>query len=109
VRPWVFLPCSIAYVCGDRFLAYVDLLGTTYTAPAMATGFGAHLAVPLLRSFVERHPDGFDETAARTMLESCLEVLFYRDARSINKVRLRDDLPPPPNFFREFVEECTQG
>jgi 20S proteasome subunit beta 7 len=81
------------FVCERRFLAYVDLLGTTYTAPAIATGMGAHFAVPLMRTFIERHPEGFDEAAARGLLEKCLEVLFYRDARTINKVRLLSVFP----------------
>src|SRR5690606_34257030 len=34
------------------FLASVDLLGTTFSAPCLATGFGAHLAIPILRKVV---------------------------------------------------------
>ena len=34
------------------FLSLADLLGTTYSAPTLATGFGAHLAQPLLRRLV---------------------------------------------------------
>jgi 20S proteasome subunit beta 7 len=29
---------------GAPFLSFADLLGTTYSAPTLATGFGAHLA-----------------------------------------------------------------
>jgi 20S proteasome subunit beta 7 len=70
-----------------RFLAYVDLLGVTYSASTLATGYGAYIAQPLLRKAVEGKEDTLTEAAARTILEDALRVLFYRDARSINQVR----------------------
>lgn len=75
------------------YLGYVDLLGTTYQAPCIATGFGAYLAVPLMRkaldSLGENGEEKLDEKDARKVIEQCMQVLFYRDARSLNKVRLR--------------------
>nr|ODN77284.1 20S proteasome subunit beta 7 [Cryptococcus depauperatus CBS 7841] len=77
-----------------RFLAYVDLLGTTYSAPTLATGFGAHLAQPLLREAYEAkagiNGEGPLLTAeeAESLLNECMKVLFYRDARSINKYQV---------------------
>jgi 20S proteasome subunit beta 7 len=70
-----------------RFLAYVDLLGTTYSASTIATGYGAHIAQPLLRKAVEGYEDVLTEEQALGILETCMKVLFYRDARSLNKVR----------------------
>lgn len=70
---------------GERFLAYVDLLGTTYTASTLATGYGAYIAQPLLRKAVEGKEDELTEDQAREILEQSLRVLFYRDARSLNK------------------------
>lgn len=72
---------------GKPFLASADLLGTTFSAPSLATGFGSHLAQPLLRKVA---PD--EEAAARLTREQAVEavkesmkVLFYRDARSLDK------------------------
>jgi 20S proteasome subunit beta 7 len=72
---------------GKPFLASADLLGTTFSSPSLATGFGAHLAQPLLRKVA---PD--EEAAAKLTLEEAVEavkesmkVLFYRDARSMDK------------------------
>jgi 20S proteasome subunit beta 7 len=76
--------CSDRYYA--RFLAYVDLLGTTYSASTLATGYGAYIAQPLLRSAVENNEDTLTEEAARKILEDSMRVLYYRDARSINKV-----------------------
>lgn len=76
-----------------RFLSYVDLLGTTYSAPSLATGYGNHLAQPLLRRALEKlGPDGhksLEEDDARKVIQDAMKVLFYRDARSLNKVRAR--------------------
>ncbi|PWN46227.1 proteasome endopeptidase complex, beta subunit [Ceraceosorus guamensis] len=73
---------------GAPFLGYVDLLGVTYTASTIATGFGAHLAQPLLRKAVEGRESTLDEAEARSILESCMKVLFYRDARSLNRFQI---------------------
>lgn len=70
----------------SSFLAYVDLLGTTYTASTIATGYGAYIAQPLLREAVEGKEDTLTEEQAQRIMEESLKVLFYRDARSLNKV-----------------------
>ncbi|RKP08375.1 proteasome endopeptidase complex, beta subunit [Thamnocephalis sphaerospora] len=69
------------------FLGYVDLQGTTYQSDTIATGFGAHLAQPLLRKAVESRggPQNVTEEDAIKIIEDCMRVLFYRDARSLNK------------------------
>lgn len=90
---------------GKPFLASVDLLGTTFSSPSLATGFGAHLAQPILRKLV---PDEdavlkLDRDTAVQAIKDCMKVLFYRDARSIDRysiavitregVEMKDDEP----------------
>ncbi|NXH40455.1 PSB4 protein, partial [Dicaeum eximium] len=77
---------------GHSFLGYVDMLGVAYEAPSLATGFGAYLAQPLLRAALERDRDRDRDQdqlptreEARELLERCLRVLYYRDARSFNR------------------------
>lgn len=78
----------------EPFLGYVDLLGTTYTAPTLATGFGAHLAQPLLREAFEAKAgldgkgDKLSAEEAEKVVNECMKVLFYRDARSMNKYQI---------------------
>ena len=69
------------------FLASADLLGTTFQAPSIATGFGGHLAAPLLRRLVpdEESVKGLDRERAVEAMKECMKVLFYRDARSLDK------------------------
>jgi 20S proteasome subunit beta 7 len=69
------------------FLASADLLGTTFSAPSLATGFGAHLAQPLLRKVApdEEAAAKLSKEEALTAVKESMKVLFYRDARSLDK------------------------
>lgn len=91
-----------------RFLSYVDLLGTTYSAPSLATGYGNHLAQPLLRRALEKlGPDGhkhLEEADARDIVKNAMKVLFYRDARSLNKVSRDSDEREDGSLMGWWVE-----
>ena len=66
------------------------MLGVTYSSPTLATGFGAHLALPLLRKLADTEKDveTIDlETARKAILEA-MKILYYRDARSARKFSL---------------------
>lgn len=67
------------------FLGYVDLIGTAYEENFIATGFGAYLAIPLIR---EKWYAEMDEGEARSLLEDCLRVMFYRDCRALNRIQI---------------------
>ncbi|KAG7501378.1 proteasome subunit beta type-4 [Solea senegalensis] len=69
---------------GEGFLGYVDKLGVAYEAPTVATGFGAYLAQPLMREVVENKVE-ISQQEALDLVERCLKVLYYRDARSYNR------------------------
>ena len=91
---------------GRSFLGYVDLQGTTYSAPTLATGFGAMMAQPLLREAYEAKA-GIDGTGelltaeeAEKLIDDCMKVLFYRDARSLNKVSYAITLTNQGSCFR---------
>lgn len=75
---------------GKPFLASADLLGTTFSGPSMATGFGAHLAQPILRRVVpdEKATKELGREEAVAAIRECMKVLFYRDARSMNEYSL---------------------
>lgn len=72
------------------FLKYVDLLGVSYGALALATGFGSHLAIPLLRKLVPYDLDSVKvkEADAREAMVNAMRVLYYRDARASDKYTL---------------------
>jgi len=73
---------------GKSFLGYVDLIGTTYTASTLATGYGAYIAQPLLRKAVEGRENELTEEEGVKIVEESMKVLFYRDARSLNKYQI---------------------
>jgi len=70
---------------GKSSLGLSDLRGLAYEGDTIATGYGAYIAQPLLRKHWK--PDmSFDE--AKHLLDSCMRILFYRDARALNRVTL---------------------
>ncbi|MBW0521600.1 hypothetical protein O181_061315 [Austropuccinia psidii MF-1] len=86
-----FVVGGVDKLSGQPFLSYVDLLGTTYAAPSIATGYGSYIAQPILRKVLDDLPNGSDDLeadTARKTLEECMRVLFYRDARSLNKFQI---------------------
>jgi len=72
---------------GVPYLATVDKLGTAYEDNAICTGYGAYMALPMLRSSLEANPNP-TEAEALEMINKCMEVLFYRDARSYPKYQI---------------------
>lgn len=73
------------------FLAQVDLHGTSFEDVTIATGFGAHLARPLLRNAVGHDSSRIlNRAEARAVLEECMRVLFYRDCKTINRVQFAE-------------------
>jgi len=70
---------------GKSFLGYVDLVGTCYEDDFITTGYGSHLALPIIRKAYR--PDlTLDE--ATKLVTDCMRVLFYRDARSYFKIQI---------------------
>ncbi|KAL7538747.1 hypothetical protein ACHAXR_009625 [Thalassiosira sp. AJA248-18] len=69
----------------EPFLGVVDKIGTAYEDDILATGFGGHLALPLMR---EKYRPDMEEGEARALLEDCLRILFYRDCRALNRVQI---------------------
>ncbi|XP_065207722.1 proteasome subunit beta type-4 [Planococcus citri] len=72
---------------GKPFLGSVDKLGTAFEDKIIATGYGAYIAIPLLRDAVDKKPE-LNAQEATEILKKCMEVLYYRDARSWNKYEM---------------------
>lgn len=67
------------------FLGTVDHIGTQYESDHISTGFGLHLATPILRDLWRPN---MTEPEAKALLLKCMEVLFYRDCRTINNIQV---------------------
>merc|ERR1712072_318861 len=72
---------------GQSFLATVDLIGTQYEDDIIATGYGGHLALPLMREAHEKYGTSMTKEQAKDVLDNCMRVLFYRDCRALNKLQ----------------------
>ncbi|KAI1736857.1 proteasome endopeptidase complex, beta subunit [Xylaria scruposa] len=75
---------------GAPFLAAADLLGTAFSSPSLATGFGSMLAQPIMRRLVpdEDSVASITREQAVECVRECMKVLFYRDARSLDSYSL---------------------
>lgn len=70
---------------GPAQLTFVDHQGTFFEENFIATGFGGHLAMPLMRN--EWRADmTFDE--AKALAVKCLQLCFYRDCKAGNKIQI---------------------
>lgn len=67
------------------FLGSVDLYGSSYVDDTLATGYGEHMARPLLRN---RQKNDMSEKDAHDLLEDSMSVLFYRDARALDLIQI---------------------
>ncbi|RHZ52770.1 hypothetical protein Glove_457g69 [Diversispora epigaea] len=70
---------------GEGYLGYADLLGTAHKSSTIATGLGTQLMHPLLRKSVEGRENEVTEEEAIEIVNDCMRVSYYRDARSLNK------------------------
>lgn len=75
---------------GKPFLGAADLLGTAFSAPSLATGYGSMLAQPIMREYVpdEEAATRLERETAIKVVKECMKVLFYRDARSLDSYSL---------------------
>jgi len=70
---------------GPTQLCFVDHQGTFFNEDFVATGFGAHLAVPLLRNDWKADISLED---AKQLAVKCLQLCFYRDCRAFNQIQI---------------------
>jgi len=73
----------------EPHLAYVDLQGTCFEEDFLATGFGLHLAIPILRKHAEYGKwKSLSLEQAKKVVTECLELLFYRDCKASCEVQI---------------------
>ncbi|XP_046675278.1 proteasome subunit beta type-4-like [Homalodisca vitripennis] len=72
---------------GEPFLGGVNMLGTAFEDSTVGTGYGAYMALPLMREAYEKKPN-MSQQEAYQLLVKCMEVLYYRDGRAFNKYQI---------------------
>ncbi|KAG8322363.1 Proteasome subunit beta type-4 [Homalodisca vitripennis] len=63
------------------------MLGTAFEDSTVGTGYGAYMALPLMREAYEKKPN-MSQQEAYQLLVKCMEVLYYRDGRAFNKYQI---------------------
>jgi len=71
---------------GKSYLGLTDLRGTCYTDENIATGYGNYIARALLRKAPA--PESLSKEEAKQLLEHCMRVQFYRDARAFDRIQI---------------------
>lgn len=76
-------------ICGKKKnepakLTFVDHQGTAFEEDFMATGFGNHLAMPILRN--EWKPD-ITLQEAKDLISKCMKICFYRDCHGYCRIQ----------------------
>lgn len=66
-------------------LGLVDLVGTHFESEVVATGFGEHIGLPLLR---KAYREDITVEEAKNVVIEIMKVLFYRDARTIDRIQV---------------------
>lgn len=70
---------------GQSVLGLVDLVGTHFESNVIATGYGEYMALPLMR---KAWKEEMTVEEGKKVIEEILKVLFYRDARTIDRVEI---------------------
>jgi len=70
------------------FLGYIDKIGAAYIDDGITTGYGSHMARPLIRKALDTEGAKLSKVDAVKLLIECMKILYYRDARAINKFEI---------------------
>jgi len=70
------------------FLGYIDKIGSAYVDDSITTGYGSHMARPLIRKALDTEGAKLSKVDAVKLLIDCMKILYYRDARAINKFEI---------------------
>lgn len=66
----------------EPFLGEIDKLGTAFSDEQIASGYGAYIALPLLRQAIDekrlKSNSKLNKQEAIELLKKCMEVLYYR-------------------------------
>ncbi|XP_031498511.1 proteasome subunit beta type-4 isoform X2 [Nymphaea colorata] len=91
---------------GQKYLGMVSMIGVHFEDNHVATGFGNHLARPILRD--EWREDMSFEEAVK-LLEKCMLVLLYRDRSAINKIQISQVTEAGFNIFQPYALKTFWG
>jgi len=72
----------VGFADGKSYLGYNDMYGSAFEDNYLATGYGGHISLPIIRK--QWRPD-LTFVQAKQLLDDCMRVLLYRDCLAYNK------------------------
>ena len=73
------------YNNGEPFLGMTDLYGTKVEADYLLTGLSQHYCQVLMQN---NWREDMTEADARSVIEDCMRVMFYRDKKSLDNIQI---------------------
>lgn len=70
---------------GELFLGMTDLYGTKVEGNFILTGLSAHYCQVLMQNAWR---EDLTEAEAKSVLEDCMKVMFYRDKKSLDNIQM---------------------
>ena len=98
-EPWQcqFIVMGAATATEESFLGGIDSIGTKWAGDCVATGYGGHMSLPLLRAAIEKKQKATGDAKAKltkaeamNVLTDCMRVLFYRECRAVNRFQFAE-------------------
>lgn len=108
-NPWI---CSFVVIGshpteGD-LIGAIDSIGTAWKDRAVATGYGGHIALPLLRRALDKLGRLPTKAEAEIVIKDCLRALFYRECRTINRFQITNASKGVVTVSEPFMLDDTQ-
>ncbi|KAL7643582.1 UNVERIFIED_CONTAM: hypothetical protein RMT77_005565 [Armadillidium vulgare] len=86
----LWLDCVVAgFKAGKPFLGFVNKIGMAYEADEIASGFGVHFSLPMIRDARDKKSE-LTREEARKLMRECMKILYYRDCKAHHKYQIAD-------------------
>ncbi|SBT74790.1 proteasome subunit beta type-4, putative [Plasmodium malariae] len=87
----------------DLYIGFVDMHGTNFAADYMTTGYARYFALTLLRN---QYKDNMTEDEARTLINECLRILYFRDTTASNKIQIVKVTSKGVEYEQPYILAC---
>jgi 20S proteasome subunit beta 7 len=75
---------------GEPFLGSMDSIGTSWQDKCVATGYGEHIVLPMIRTAIDRRDGNLTRDEAFQVARDSLTTLFYRDCSALNRIQFAE-------------------
>ncbi|SCM23182.1 proteasome subunit beta type-4, putative [Plasmodium chabaudi adami] len=87
----------------DLYIGFVDMHGTQFCEDYITTGYARYFALTLLRN---HYRDNMTEDEARSLLNECLRILYFRDTTASNKIQIVKVTSKGVEYEEPYILNC---